>query len=85
MQKKVTVIANALKSESATNESTSLSNREREVLADLYHGLSREGIAVDRFLSINTVKKILQSIYVKLDARNNVDAVRIALEKKLIE
>jgi len=27
----------------------------------------------------------LQSIYVKLDANNNVDAVRIALERKLIE
>jgi len=83
--KKATVIANALKGESTTIESMSLTNREKEILVDLYHGLSREEIAVNRFLSINTVKKTLQSIYAKLDARNNVDAVRISLEKKLIE
>jgi len=79
--KKVTVIANALN----VNEPISLSNREREVLLDLYHGLSREEIAANQHLSINTIKTILQSIYVKLDAQNNVDAIRIALENKLIE
>ena len=62
-----------------------LSKRELEVLTDLYHGLSREEIAEHRYLSVNTVKKILQSIYNKLDASNNVDAIRIAIEMKLIE
>jgi len=52
-----------------------LSAREYEVLTDLYHGLSREEIAAHRFLSINTVKKIFQSIYIKLDASNNIDAI----------
>jgi len=83
--KKTAVVAHALKGESGHKEAAALSDREREVLIDLYHGLSREEIAVNRYLSINTVKKILQSIYVKLDANNNVDAVRIALERKLIE
>jgi len=83
--KKVAVVASAFQDRADTKESVPLSEREREVLLDLYHGLSREEIAVNRHLSINTVKKALQSIYIKLDAQNNVDAVRIALEKKLIE
>jgi LuxR family maltose regulon positive regulatory protein len=82
--KKAAIIANALKSRRDTKEPAALSNRERDVLRDLYHGLSRDEIAANQYLSINTVKKILQSIYVKLDAQNSVDAVRIALEKKLI-
>ena len=81
--KKVAVVANAF--QPSTKETVPLSRREREVLLDLYHGLSREEIAENRYLSINTIKKLLQSIYTKLDAHNNVDAIRIALEKKLIE
>ena len=80
--KKLAVIANALKP--SNKEVISLSNREMEVLIDLYHGLSRDEIAEHQYLSINTVKKVLQSIYSKLDASNNVDAIRIALEKKII-
>ena len=83
--KKITVVANALNDTAKTEKMISLSEREREVLRDLYHGLSREEIALNRYLSINTVKKILQAIYIKLDAHNNVDAIRIALEKKLID
>lgn len=83
--KKLAVVSGVIKSELNVGESISLSHREQEVLSDLYHGLSRDEIAAHRYLSINTVKKILQSIYIKLDAQNNIDAVRIALEKKLIE
>ena len=54
------------------------------MLKDLYHGLSREEIAANRHISINTVKKTLPAIYAKLDAKNNVDAIRIAMEKNLI-
>jgi len=54
-------------------------------LSDLYHGLSREEIAATRHISINTVKTVLQSVYIKLGANNNVDAIRIAIEKKLVE
>jgi LuxR family maltose regulon positive regulatory protein len=83
--KKTGVIANAFKEKTSGGEYGSLSEREREVLIDLYHGLSRDEIATNRYMSINTVKKMLQSIYTKLDAHNNVDAVRIALERKLVE
>ena len=83
--KKTSVIMNAFNKEKNVKSVVQLSEREQEVLTDLYHGLSREEIAANRYLSINTVKKILQSIYIKLDANNSVDAVRIAIEKKLVE
>ena len=62
-----------------------LSEREREILDDLYHGLSRDEMAAIRYLSINTVNKILQSLFIKLNASNNVDAIRVAIERGLIE
>jgi LuxR family maltose regulon positive regulatory protein len=83
--KKVDAVAAAFKREQKIEEPVKLSEREREILTDIYHGLSREAIAASRYLSINTVKTILQSIYLKLDADNNVDAVRIAIEKKLVD
>jgi len=83
--KKVAFVANALKKEYGLNESVSLSSREKEVLMDVYHGLSREEIAAKQYLSVNTVKKTMHSIFIKLDANNSVDAVRIAVEKRLIE
>ena len=82
--KRAAAIANAIKAEKGESDAVSLSARELEVLNDMYLGLSREEIAANRYLSVNTVKKILQSIYIKLDANSNVDAVRIATEKKLI-
>ena len=83
--KKAAVISEAVRRQHNIDDRIKLSERELEVLNDLYRGLLREEIAENRYLSINTVKKILQSIYIKLDANNNVDAIRIALEKKLIE
>jgi len=82
--KKLAVITAAFQEKKSEADSISLSKREREALLDIYHGLSREEIAEYRGLSINTVKKTLQSAYIKLGAYNNVDAIRIALEKKLI-
>jgi len=83
--KKAAFVAESFKREKNIKELTPLSGREQMVLKDMYHGLSRDEIAVNRYLSVNTVKKILQSIYIKLNANNNVDAIRIALEKHLIE
>ena len=83
--KKTAVVSSVFKDENNVDDSASLSEREREVLLDLYHGLSREEIATNRYLSINTVKTILRSIFIKLDAYNSVDAIRIGLGKKLIK
>jgi DNA-binding CsgD family transcriptional regulator len=62
-----------------------LTHRERKVLNDLYHGLNREEIAATRFLSVHTVKKAIESIYVKLDAANIADAIRAGLKNGLID
>jgi LuxR family maltose regulon positive regulatory protein len=83
--KKTNIILETFKRDNNILETVNLSKREIEVLKDLYHGLSREEIAEHRYLSVNTVKKILQSIYIKLDANNNVNAIRIASEMNLLD
>jgi LuxR family maltose regulon positive regulatory protein len=55
-----------------------LSFREMEVLTGLSRGLTREEIASDATLSLNTVKNVISSIYAKLGASNRADAIRIA-------
>jgi LuxR family maltose regulon positive regulatory protein len=61
-----------------------LSPRETDILNDLYHGLSRSQIAAAHNLSINTVKLVLSTVYTKLDADSAADAIRIALERRLL-
>jgi LuxR family maltose regulon positive regulatory protein len=61
-----------------------LSTRENEILADLSHGLSRSEIAASRGFSINTVKTVINNIYIKLGAENLADAIRIASERKIV-
>jgi len=65
-------------------DSIAISTRESEVLTDLSHGLSRTEIAANRGLSINTVKMIINNVYMKLGAENLADAIRIAAEKKIV-
>ncbi len=66
------------------NENPSLSKRELQVLSDLCFGLSREEIADNCDLSVNTVRSILSSIFTKLGATNSLDAVRIATRLGLL-
>jgi len=79
------IIKNAFNNKENAKDSNLLSEREREVLSDLYHGLTRDDIATNRYISINTVNKILQSVFYKLDAEKSIDAIRVALENKMIE
>jgi LuxR family maltose regulon positive regulatory protein len=60
------------------------SPRESEILKDLSQGLSRTEITASRNLSINTVKMVINNVYMKLGAENLAEAIRIAAEKKLI-
>ena len=82
--KKVTVIKDSYKADKKMSKKIQLSERELEILTDLYHGLTREEMAENRYLSLPTVNKLIESIFLKLDARNNVDAIRIAIKNKLI-
>jgi LuxR family maltose regulon positive regulatory protein len=55
-----------------------LSRRELSVFQGLSRGLTRQELAEDGNISINTVKSVIKSVYNKLGAVNRADAVRIA-------
>ncbi|MCR6483499.1 response regulator transcription factor [Amycolatopsis sp. OK19-0408] len=57
-----------------------LTNRELEVLRLAASGRKAEEIAAELFLSPGTVRNHLTSVVSKLNARNRVDAIRIAVE-----
>ena len=61
-----------------------LSEREREVLTLLSGMLSTAEIAAEMYLSVNTVKTHLRSIYRKLSAAHRGEAVRRARQLNLI-
>ncbi len=65
--------------------SIELTKKEMAILNDICCGLTREEIALEQDLSINTVKSMLANIFEKLGALNTADAVRIAVEKKLLK
>jgi LuxR family maltose regulon positive regulatory protein len=83
--KKLTRVISDYRDANQLGNEIHLTVRETEMLTDLYHGLSRTEIAASRDLSINTVKATLQMIYVKLDAEDGADAVRIATSLKLVK
>jgi LuxR family maltose regulon positive regulatory protein len=55
-----------------------LPRRELSVLTGLSRGLTRQELAKEGSISINTVKSVIKSVYNKLGAVNSADAVRIA-------
>ncbi|MEU1456771.1 LuxR C-terminal-related transcriptional regulator [Streptomyces avermitilis] len=61
-----------------------LSGREREVLQRLAELMSTEEIAADLYVSVNTVKTHLKSVYRKLAVNRRHDAVRRARELRLL-
>ncbi|GHU06973.1 hypothetical protein FACS1894151_00590 [Spirochaetia bacterium] len=61
-----------------------LSHREQQILISLSQGLTREEIAAEIDLSINTVKSIIKRIYNKLGAMNRADAIRVASDLGLL-
>ena len=61
-----------------------LSGRERDVLRRLARTMSAEEIAADLYVSVNTVKTHLKSVYRKLAVNRRGDAVRRARELGLL-
>ncbi|MGW3955625.1 helix-turn-helix domain-containing protein, partial [Streptomyces sp. NPDC004752] len=61
-----------------------LSPRERDVLRRLAQLMSTEEIAADLYVSVNTVKTHLKSVYRKLAVNRRADAVRRARELRLL-
>lgn len=61
-----------------------LTERELEVLASMVEGTSNSEIAAKLVISQGTVKFHVSNIFQKLDAKNRVDAVKKAIEQKLV-
>ncbi|MET8453242.1 LuxR C-terminal-related transcriptional regulator [Streptomyces sp. NPDC005209] len=61
-----------------------LSGRERDVLRRLAQMMSTAEIAADLYVSVNTVKTHLKSVYRKLAVNRRADAVRRARELRLL-
>jgi LuxR family maltose regulon positive regulatory protein len=61
-----------------------LSEREIEVLQLLEEGLSNQEIASRLYITLNTVKAHLKSIYGKLDVKNRVQAIARGRELEII-
>ncbi|PJM73199.1 DNA-binding response regulator [Bifidobacterium primatium] len=61
-----------------------LTDREREVLVEIAHGLSNQEIADKLFVSLPTVKTHVAHILAKINARDRVQAVVFAYENHLV-
>jgi two-component system response regulator DevR len=64
---------------------STLTDRELEVLQLLAKGSQNQAVADHLFLSINTVRKHVQSILSKLGAHSKLEAVAIAVREGIIE
>lgn len=73
------LLGNGLKS------AAKLTKMEREMIRYLCQGLTNREIANARCISLSAVKKMLNNIYVKLEAVNRADAVRIAIQMELYQ
>lgn len=62
-----------------------LTDREREVLIEIAHGLSNQEIADKLFISLPTVKTHVAHILSKINARDRVQAVVFAYENHLVQ
>jgi DNA-binding NarL/FixJ family response regulator len=61
-----------------------LTSRERDVLALMADGLNNSEIADRLVVSLGTVKFHVSNIFEKLGVDNRVEAVRLAIERKLV-
>jgi LuxR family maltose regulon positive regulatory protein len=66
------------------DQAFTLTSREKDILADMCHGLSRTEIACNRNISSSTVKTLIQSIYTKLGTQNTAETIWLAANLKLI-
>ena len=62
-----------------------LSDRELDVLRLLAQGMVNAAIAEHLVLSVNTVRKHVQSILLKLDAHSKLEALAIAARQGIVE
>lgn len=83
-RKALRLLCGAATTETRKNTITDLTPREIEVLKGLVNGLDYREIAEKLFVSPNTIRNQISSIYKKLHVTGRVDAVKIALKNNLI-
>jgi DNA-binding NarL/FixJ family response regulator len=64
--------------------SSSLSDREMDILKELVNGLEYKQIAEKLFISPHTVRKHISNIYEKLHVNSKTQAVKLALKNKWV-
>jgi len=69
----------------ADNETSTLTDREMQVMGYAKRGLSNEEIANIIYVSPHTTKAHMSSIIRKLNAKNRIDAVYIAFKNGIID
>lgn len=62
-----------------------LTTREREILTSLAAGLSQQQMAVQQFVSVNTVKTQVRSLYRKLGVHSKSEALAVARTLRLLD
>jgi len=84
MRRKIVVVRPDFVLDTSALDRLGISKREHEVLELIARGHSNQEIAEKLFLSVNTVKTHLASLFLKLDANRRTQAVQKAKELRLI-
>ncbi|MGC4058747.1 MAG: response regulator transcription factor [Chitinophagaceae bacterium] len=69
---------------STNRQDFGLSPREIELLEQLKNGLTYEQLATNLYISVGTVRKHIENIYRKLQVNNKVNAVKVAIDNRII-
>ena len=83
-EKKLNMVKTLYREKQGEEPSLPLLSLELQILEKMSVGLTREDIAQELSMSLNTIKNTIKSIYEKLGALNQADAIRIALKNNLI-
>ena len=78
------IFKNIRSQQSDKKEKVYLSSREAEVLNGLVNGLTYKMIAQKHFISVDTVRSYIRSVYEKLEVHSRSEAIVRALNDKLV-
>ncbi len=67
-----------------TEDEPTLTQREQEILRFLIQGESNKEISQHLYVSVETVKSHIKSIYHKLQVKNRVEAVTVSMKKNVL-
>lgn len=81
---KVIDLMRVIHSKNKTDDSITLSEREREILEKISNGAAYKNVADELFISIHTVRYHIRNIYEKLHVGSQSEAAAAALKRGLI-